>query len=477
MKLTAQHQPPDFQYQQLANTLREAIQHGEYQTGQKLPGVRQLSQQRGCSIATVIAAYRQLEFEHWIEARPRSGYYVLRQSAVSISAPSHASASSAPLAVSGQQLVLNLIRATQAPGVIQLGAAVPDAEFLPVQNLNRHLSVAARQSGETLHRYEFPPGLAALRHQIARRMKLQGCAISMDEVLITNGCQESLSLALQAVTQAGDLVAIESPCFYGLLQILESLSLKAIEIPTDPRSGLSLEALEQAIEQWPIKACVVVSNFSNPLGCSLSKSRKQHLVELMQAHELPLIEDDIYGELNFASQRRSSCKQFDQSGQVIYCSSFSKSLSPGLRIGWIVAGRWASQVDALKTFSNLASPGLQQQALASFLESGAYDRHLRHCREAYRIAVQRMTEAIQRYFPEGTRISQPQGGFVLWIELPQPSDSLQLAQHLLQQNISIAPGPIFSPSGRYQNCFRLSCACVWNDGLEQALQLIASELT
>jgi len=465
-----------FRYQALADQIRRAISQGDWPPGSRLPGVRRLSQQQDCSVATVLAAYRQLETEGWAEARHRSGFYVLARRSQKAPEPQTLGDTGVPLPVNGQQMVLNLIRAAQSPDIIQLGAAVPDARLMPVKNLNRYLSAAARQHGADLHGYEFAPGLKALRQQIALRMQAQGSACAMDEVWITNGCQEALSLALRATTQAGDMVAIESPCFYGLLQILESLHLKAVEIPTHARDGMDLDALSEAVKRWPIKACVVVSNFSNPLGCSLSDTQKQRLVEFCSEASLPLIEDDVYGDLGFQSTRRSTCKQFDHSGNVLYCSSYSKSLSPGLRCGWILPGRYAKDVDALKTFSNLASPALQQQALADFLQKGAYDRHLRQLRESFRFAVSRMSAAIQQRLPADTRISHPSGGFVLWVELPVDVDTFVLAQSLLKHGISIAPGSIFSASGRFKNCLRISCACVWGPAVEQALDCIAQEI-
>jgi DNA-binding transcriptional MocR family regulator len=358
--------------------------------------------------------------------------------------------------------------------MIQLGAAVPEASFLPTRQVEKALANANRQQRQRSASYEFPPGVLELRRQISRRMAEIGCRVRADEIVITNGCQEALTLALRAVTSPGDVVAIESPSFYGLLQVIDSLGLKALEVPTHPRDGISLPALQLVLEQWQVKACILVTNFSNPMGYCMSDTHKHELVELLESHQIPLIEDDIYGDLGFAQRRPGVCKSYDEQGEVLYCSSFSKSLSPGLRVGWIAPGKYLQQVEYSKFVTNLATPTLPQLAVAELLEKGHYERHLRKIRSEYARAVDRMTKAVERLFPQGTRITRPQGGFVIWVELPENLDSFELARRLLSLGISIAPGPIFSATGKYQNFLRLSCACEWSDQIERALATIAN---
>jgi DNA-binding transcriptional MocR family regulator len=378
-----------------------------------------------------------------------------------------------PGPVSGQALALKLVKAANDPHMVQLGAAVPDAGFLPTRAIERALTHAARQYRMRGAGYEFPPGVLALRQQIARRMAESGCQVRADEIVITNGCQEALTLALRAVTSPGDVVAIESPTFYGLLQVIDTLGLKALEIPTHPRDGISLQALQLALEQWSVKACILVANYSNPLGYCMPDAQKQQLVEMLSEFKIPLIEDDVYGDLGFTQHRPSVCKAYDRKGNNFYCSSFSKTLSPGLRIGWIAPGRHQEEIEYLKYVTNLASPTLPQLALAHLLESGTYERHLRKVRRDYALAVTRMIQAVERHFPEGTKVTRPQGGFVIWIELAKGVDSLDLANRLLDESISIAPGPIFCASGKYRNFIRLSCACEWSNRIERSLATIA----
>lgn len=463
----------DYLYEQLALQLAEQITMGLYQTGDRLPGVRKFSQQHRVSTATTVSVYRKLEDEGYIEARSRSGFYVRARAAPFSEEPEISSPKSRPSPVTGQDLALQLVKAANDPDMIQLGAAVPAPSFLPTRQIEKALANANRLQRQRGAGYEFPPGVVELRRQISRRMAEIGCRVRADEIVITNGCQEALTLALRATTTPGDVVAIESPTFYGLLQVIDSLGLKALEIPTHPREGISLQALQLALEQWPVKACILVTNFSNPLGYCMSDTQKRKLVELLKSFQIPLIEDDVYGDLGFSQRRPSVCKSYDNLGEVLHCSSVSKTLSPGLRVGWIAPGKYQQKVEYLKFVTNLATPTLTQLAVAELLENGQYERHLRKIRSEYARAVERMTKAVERLFPEGTRITRPQGGFVIWLELPDNRDCFELAQKLLSIGISIAPGPIFSATGKYRNFLRLSCACEWSDRLERALTTIA----
>jgi len=456
-------------YENLAEHLLNAIAQNLYRPGERLPSVRQLSQRHQVSTATAVSALRLLEDQGHIEARQRSGYYVRRHPRCSLQEPAMSAPPREPTLVTGQELVLRLVKAANNPNIVQLGAAVPAAAFLPTQKM-AHLSAnVARYYQQRNINYEFPPGTPELRRQIARRMSEQGCPVDPNDILITNGCQEAIMLALRVVTKPGDIVAVESPTYYGLLQTVESLSLRAIEIPTHPRDGISLEALQLACEQWTLKACIAVTNYSNPLGYCMSDARKLALVELVNRNQITLIEDDVYGDLGFAMQRPSLAKSWDQEGRVLYCASFSKSLSPGLRVGWLVAAPYLEQTEYLKYVGNLATSTHAQLTVAEMLAKGGYERHLRQARNQYRQAVERMTAAIGAYFPPGTRVTQPEGGFVIWVELPDSVDATALSRRALEHGISIAPGPLFSATQKYRNFIRLNCAVDWDERVNQAL--------
>lgn len=464
-------------YRDIAEDLARQIATGVNRPGDRLPGVRSHAQLRGVSVATVVAAYRKLEDEGYIEARSRSGFYVRARQTIQTIEGTASPVASSPRPVTGQAMAMALIKAANDPGIVQLGAAVPDPAYLPTHAVARALARIARTERSRAAAYMMPPGAPELRRQIARRMSQTGGSISADEVIITTGCQEALSLALRAVTRPGDVVAVESPAFYGLLHVLESLELEALEIPAEPREGVALDALGFALDRWKVAACVLVPNFSNPLGYCMSDDRKRALVELLAQRGIPLIEDDVYGDLGFGNRRPSTCKGLMPQADILYCSSFSKTLSPGLRIGWVAAGgRHRERIEYLKYVTSIASPTVPQLATAELLENGRYERYLREVRGRYASAVARMSDAVMNYFPEGTRISQPVGGFVLWVELPHDVDGFDLARRALSQGVSIAPGTLFSASGKFRNFIRLSCARVWDARLERALLNLAKLL-
>ncbi|NJO46359.1 MAG: PLP-dependent aminotransferase family protein [Oscillatoriales cyanobacterium RM2_1_1] len=460
-------------YEQVAHRVQCLIEEGTLQPGDRIPSVRKMHQQMNVSISTVLEAYRLLEDRGLIGARPQSGYYVKRQ----ILHPRDEPAPSAPPQLAREvdaSLSVRINAALQDPQVIKLGAAVPGIDLFPIKALNRLMSQVLRQNPRLCHSYGGIPGCEPLRHEIARRMMDAGCAIAPDEILITNGTYEAIYLSLRAITQPGDTVALESPAYYGILEILESLHLKALELPTHPRDGLSLPDLENALNQGKVAACLLVTNFSNPLGSCMTDEQKQQLVGILEKYDTPLIEDDIYGELCFQGSRPKAVKAFDRKGLVMYCASFSKTLSPGLRVGWAIAGRYQARLERLKLFINLGTATPNQLVIAAFLANGGYDRHLRHLRRAYQEQVMRMTQAIYEYFPATTKVTRPQGGHVLWLELPKPFDSGKLYEAAYQHQISIAPGSMFSTTGDYQNCFRLNCGLPWSSEIQQAMKTLGN---
>ncbi len=456
-------------YEQVAKGLSGQIEQSVYLPGERLPGVRRLARQFGVSISTIMQAHQLLEDRGLIRARPRSGFYVRTSVWQAPEQPAMTNPKPQPARITGQQMAMQLSQATRQPEVIQLGAAIPHHSFLPTRAINQALLAVTRHQQQRSASYEFPPGNAELRQQIARRMLDAGCQVAPSEILVTSGCQEALALCLRAVARAGDIIALESPTFYGLLQVVESLGMKALEIPTHPQHGISLDALKLAIEQWPIKACALVGNFNNPMGYCMPDSNKQALVKLLRQHHIPLIEDDVYGDLAFDHHRPKAAKSFDTDGSVLYCSSFSKTLSPGLRVGWVVPGKYQEQIEYQKYITSLATATLPQLAIADYLQRGGYDRYLRQVRGQYAHLVARITRVVGQHFPEGTRVTQPAGGFVIWVELPEGTDAMAIFHQALAKGISIAPGPIFSASQKYANFIRINCAQPWDERLEAAI--------
>ncbi|MES3008738.1 MAG: PLP-dependent aminotransferase family protein [Pseudomonadota bacterium] len=455
-------------YQQLADRLQSLIRDQIYPVGSALPGVRRLSEQHGVSVSTAVNACQELERRGMLEARPRSGYFV-RQPPVLRDPPRLSVVSRTPRPVSGQERALRMVQAVNDPAIVNLGAAVPTADLLPTAALERSFRSVLREHRRRCVGYEFPPGTPELRTQIARRLASLHCDVSPEQVLITNSCQEAITIALKLITKPGDTVALESPTYYGLLQVIEALGLKALEIPTDPVHGISLEALTLALERWPVAACVLVANFSNPLGVCLSDERKQALLKLLALHRVPVVEDDIYGDLPLSGPRPRPLKSWDKHGLVYYCSSSSKTLSAGLRVGWLVPGQQQQRAEYLQFINTVAVSTPSQLALAHYLQHGHYDRYLRQLCSELALAVARMTDRVTQLFPAQTRVSRPAGGFVLWVELPEPIDTSVLAEQALAAGISFAPGAMFSASGKYSHCLRLNCAVHWDARAERAL--------
>jgi len=460
-------------YQELAERIADLIRHGTYPAGERLPSVRQASRQNGMSISTVLQAYSLLESQGLIEARPQSGYYVSTRMEERLPEPETSSPQRDPSLISLHELVMRLMQDSSNPNLVQLGAALPTIDSLMTQKINRIIANIARQKGEDAHQYQFPPGLEALRVQIARRAVNAGCNLFPADILITSGGVEAIDLCLHAVCRPGDIVAIESPSYFGTLQILEVHGLRALEIPTHPRDGISFDALEFAIEHNPIRAVMVIPNFNNPLGSLMPDEKKEALVNLLARHDIPLIENDVSGEIYFGEKRPTVCKAFDTKGLVMLLSSFSKDISPGLRIGWVAPGRYRAEVEWLKFTLSASSPTLPQMAIAEFLESGGYDQNMRRIRREYARNVRLMSDAVMRYFPKGTRITHPSGGFVLWVQLPENVDSLELYGMALQGKITLAPGHVFSATYQFSNFIRLNAA-TFNYTTERAIERLGA---
>jgi DNA-binding transcriptional MocR family regulator len=364
------------------------------------------------------------------------------------------------------------LRAVGDRGKVPLGAACPGPALLPYHRLNRITRAITQKDPLHSSYYQFPPGSELLRRQIARRSLDFGCSFSAENILVTCGAMEALNLCLRAVAKPGDIIAIESPTYFGVLLAIESFGMRALEIPTHPRTGMNLNVLESSVKKHQVKACIVMTNCHNPLGYILGDERKKELVELLAKHHIPLIEDDLCGDLTFDLQRPKVAKAFDRNGMVLLCSSFSKVLASGFRVGWVEAGRFRDEVERLKFLSTIATPSLPQLVVANFLESGGFDRYLRRLRLAMRGQVEAMSQAIAKYFPSGTRLTRPAGGYLLWVELPKTVNALKLSRQALAANITIIPGGIFSASGHFKSHIRISCGYPWSDEIDRALLTI-----
>ncbi|MDO5290158.1 MAG: PLP-dependent aminotransferase family protein [Pseudomonadota bacterium] len=459
-------------YQRLADDMAEAMARGLLRAGERLPSVRSTCQQRHVSPATVFQAYALLEARGLIEARPRSGYYVRPQRRPQRALPQAAPVQpqAAPVAVS--DLSLQLLQAAQNEALAPLGSAFPASHLFPFDELARCGARAMRRLRPAQITSAAAAGDERLRHALQRRYALHGVALQADEPIVTNGALEALNLCLQAVTRPGDLVAVESPTFYAALQVLDRLGLRALEVRTDPVTGLDVAALAELLRTQPIAACWCMTSFQNPLGALMPEAQKQALVALLTRQQVPLIEDDVYAELYGSAQRPLPAKAFDTQGWVLHCGSFSKSLAPGYRVGWAAAGRFAPKVLRLKTMASLATALPPQLALAEYLAQGGYDRHLRGLRQALSAQREHAQRLMARHFPAGTRVTRPQGGYFLWLELPPEVDTLTLYQRALAEGISTAPGLLFSADGRFTHHLRLNVGHPGDTRFDRAVQRV-----
>lgn len=462
----------DHLYQEVADRIEQLIEKHSLKVGDKLLSVRSLSKEQGISLSTAFQAYYHLESKGLIEARPQSGYYVKFSPSHTLDVPQCCDPCEKPVPVTIDDMISSIYFDLRSDKLLNFALGAPAPSLLPAAKLNKAVSQALRESHDSCLNYEHVQGNLDLRKQIARLSFNWGGVLGADDVVVTAGCLEALSLTLKAITKPGDAVAIESPTYFGIFQVMESLGLKVVEIPTDPSTGIDLDQLEHAIRRFSIKACLFVCNFNNPLGSCLSEEKKKQLVELITRKNIPLIEDDIYGELYFGKTRPRTCKLYDTEGLVIQCGSFSKSLAPGYRIGWVIPGRYKERIIQLKRMNNVSTNTLAQSAIALFLANGRYELHLRHLRRSLHTQSLRYIEAISRYFPEDTRLTRPQGGFALWVEMDRYADSYALHKKALKQGIGVAPGQIFSSQGRFGNCFRLTFGLPWSSRVESGIKTL-----
>ena len=467
-------------YQDIAAQTEKLIRDGVLRPGDRLPSVRKACRTHEISPITVTQAYYLLESRGLIEARPKSGYFVRARLGQSLPEPEMTRPLGGSTELQVSDFIFQILDSVRDPAIAPLGSSFPSPYLFPLAKLGRYLASAARKFDPLSTVTDLPPGNEELRRQLALRYLAQGASVSPQEIVITSGAMEGLNLCLQAVTRPGDLIAIESPTFYAGLQASERLGLKVIEIPSHPREGVSLTALEDALRHHPIKACLLMLNFANPTGSLVTDARKKELVSLLHRYQIPLIEDDVYAELYFSKQAPLCTKAEDRDGFVMHVSSFSKCLAPGYRLGWVAAGRYAGQIQRQKLSTSLATTVPVQIALADYLKHGAFENHLRQLRRKLAEQEAGLVAAVERHFPEGTRLARPRGGYFLWLELPRQVDTLRLHQQALARGISTAPGPIFSAKREFGQYLRLNFGHPESSGQQQAVatlgQLIAEQL-
>lgn len=459
-------------YAELADSIQGLIEQGTLRPGHRVPSVRRMSLQRGVSIATVLQAYTVLENRGYLEARPQSGYYVRARPPCFCPEPRMAKPMAKPSYVGVNDLAAEVIDHSVSGDYINFGAACPHSTLFPAKKLARLLGSVARRDPSLIARQAMNFAYEPLAREIARRYLQAGCPLAHDEMVITVGATEALNLCLRAVAKPGDTIALETPAYYGFLEIIQSLGLRALEIPTGPREGICLDELRDALSKNEVKAVLVMPVFHNPLGSLMPDEKKRRLYDLLCEFDVAAIEDDVFGDVHFGEKRPKPFKAWDTDGRVMLVSSFGKTLAPAFRIGWAAPGRYLERVKRLKFTSTMGTPIILQKTVADFLRDGGYDHQLRSVRRAYQQLMHQYTHAIQRSFPEGTRLSRPEGGHILWVEFPAGVDTTRLHNEALKHRINTAPGQLFSVKDRYRNCLRINCGIPWSDEVSGALQII-----
>ncbi|HEU5166284.1 MAG TPA: PLP-dependent aminotransferase family protein [Chitinophagaceae bacterium] len=469
---TTKFSTEDHLYLQVADGVEKMITDDILKIGDKLPSVRLLSEEYGISMGTAFQAYYHLEGKGLIESRPKSGYYVRFNFRRFPDLPKVIQPEPISSEVTVKETIASIYGDVASPIKMNFAIAVPDASLLPTAKINKSVIHALRKSKDHCIGYENTQGNIDLRKQIVKLAFNWGGKFKVDDIIVTSGCLEAINLCLRAVTQNGDTVAVESPNYFGIYQSLENMGLKVVEISSNPSTGLDIDCLEKSIDKFNIKACIVTPNFNNPSGSCMPEENKKRLVEVITKHNIALIEDDIYGELYFGKSRPRTCKYYDTKGLVMHCASLSKSLAPGYRIGWTIPGKFTEDVKQIKRISDISSPSLTQAAMAHFLGNGRYEYHLKNLRKALYTQYLKYTQAIIQYFPEGTKLSRPQGGFVLWVELPEKVNASKLRLEAMKHHISVVPGKIFSVRCNYNNFIRISFGKPWNEDMDYGLMML-----
>jgi DNA-binding transcriptional MocR family regulator len=456
-------------YHQLAERVAALIKDGTFSAGAKLPSVRRMSREQRVSVTTVMEAYARLEDQRLVEPRPRSGYYVMPPEVRQGELPRPIKAAKQSVKVNCPDIFAAVMEAVADPKVVPFGAAVPGEAILPSKRLASLTNAVIRRNGASAFSYSLAPGRRELRVALSRRLLAAGVKAGPDEIVITQGATEALVLALRVITRPGDVVAIEVPTYFGILQLVREQGLRVLEVPVDPQEGIDLDVLESLANKHTLKACIVQPSYQNPMGSCMSDVSKQRLAEMAARLDFMVIEDDLYRELGYLRTAPRPLAHFDHNGHVVLCGSVTKSLAPGLRVGWILPGPYLQEVVRIKSVYYPANPTVSELVVAEAFSEGGYERHLRRISACFAEQSSIMRAAVLAAFPPETRVNQPEGGFVLWIEMPAGFDSEEFAVAALTKGISLIPGTIFSPACGLKHCLRLSCGAPWDRRAAKAI--------
>lgn len=469
---TVENMDKDFLYNQIASGIASQIRDGVLKAGDKLPSVRMLCQEHSISMNTAKRVYLELEAQSLVEPKPQSGYFVSKLPFLKLPL----SETSRPIFIANDkepdELITKVYSNMGSNDLTLFSIGIPSGSLLPLAKLKKEIVQATRQLREGGTEYEPIQGNGKLRRSVALRSSGWGGRLRENDIVTTNGGMNALSYCLMASGKPGDTVAVESPCYPGIFQLAISLGFKVLELPTHPTLGIEIDALKKALPK--IDLCLLVPNFNTPLGSCMPAEHKKEVVSILSRRGIPLIEDDIYGDLYFGLERPKCCKSFDEEGNVLYCSSASKTLAPGYRVGWIAPGRYKEKVLKLKLVHSISPTSLVQEAVGNFMGNGKYEKHLRQLRWTLQTNYQQYVQTIAEYFPAGTKTSRPQGGLALWVEFDRRIDTTELYDRALRHKISTAPGRMFTLQNQFHNCMRLCIGLPWSEDLKLRLKQLGT---
>lgn len=462
----------DFLYNEIAQNIADKIRTGVLKAGERLPSVRMLSREHAISINTARRIFLELEAQSLVQPRPQSGYFVSALNYLKLPLPEVSQPLPAARNKEPEELISSVYSNMGRSDLTMFSFGVPSGNLLPLAKLKKEIVQATRELPEGGTEYELLQGNIKLRRMVSARSLAWKGDLKENDLITANGCMSGLALCLMALTRPGDTLALESPCYPGILQLAVSLGLKVLEVATHPVSGIDIDALKALLPE--IDVCLLVPNFNTPLGYCTPDEHKREIVSLLARHNIPLIEDDAYGDLYFGAERPKCCKSFDTEGNVLWCSSVSKTLAPGYRVGWVAPGKYKDRLLKLKLVHALSATSVVHEAVGNFLMTGRYENHLRHLRKTLQENYRHYALAIAEHFPAGTKISRPQGGLALWVEFPGEMDTAELYNHALARQISIAPGRMFTLQNQFQNCMRLCIGLPWTDDLALKLKQLGN---
>ncbi|WP_316821558.1 PLP-dependent aminotransferase family protein [Pedobacter gandavensis] len=462
-----------YRYEEISSEIAHNITEGRLKPGHKLPSVRRLKQQYKAGLTTVQKAYELLMIMGLVESIPKSGYYVALPGK-----PDKYTQHTVPNQNRVRdELFKNNLRAVTASQdlkqrhrLTEFNVATPDDIFIPQKMILRSMQQVIREKGTQLLRYYPSNGAETLKEHIVKRAALNHAHFDAEGLIITDGALQAFYIALAAVTQPGEAVAVESPCVFSMLQVLTSLKLKIVEIPVLDPNGFDLDFLQETLRTIPIKAIVVSPNFHNPTGLLMSDENKRKLLEIAKEKEIPIIENDVYGDLNFSDHRPGNISAMDDSGLVMTFSSYAKTLASGIRLGWLFTGRFFKEAEQIKFALGSTVAPIYQETMLKILSSSSYDRHLHSFRRKLAGQCYQTIAIISSHFPERTLISTPKGGYSIWLKMDQEMDLTKFYTSCEKIGLRFTPGSTFSYSNAFEQYFRIIFALKYTEQREEVLK-------